>query len=152
MQSRFRMGAIIAAATGGIFGIVTTIEGAIGRTVGAINASLIEHVFAAMIAIPAVIILFARGNITWDNTRAILPMSALAGVLVIIGVAGVAFSMSRVGVTAGNMAMLFGQMTIAVLIDTIGVAGYDKVPLTLPRVAGLVLMIAGVYLTLQRPS
>ena len=150
MGQRLNIGVIIGAITGGVFGLVTTIEGTVARTVGAINASLIEHAFAACIAVPAVIILFMRGSLTWDNTREIMPISALAGVLVLVGVAGVAYSMTRVGVTAGNMALLFGQMAIAVLIDTIGVAGYDKVPLTLPRIAGLSLMVIGVYLVLPR--
>lgn len=150
MQQRLNLGVIVGVITGGVFGVVTTIEGAVARSIGAINASLIEHVFAACIAIPAVIILYLRGNITWENTRGILPISAIAGVLVLIAVAGVAFAMSRVGVAAGNMAMLFGQIGVAVLIDTIGVVGYDKVPLTLPRLAGLVLMGVGVYLVFPR--
>jgi len=41
-------------------------------------------------------------------------------------------------------------MAIAVLVDTIGVAGYDKVPFTLPRLAGLALMVIGVYLVVPR--
>jgi transporter family-2 protein len=150
MQRRGNLVVVVAAIAGGVFGVVTSIEGAVARSVGAINASLLEHVFAAIIAIPAVIILFLRGNLTWENTRDILPISALVGVLVLVGVAGVAYAMPRVGLAAGNMALLFGQMTIAVLIDTIGVAGYDKVPLTPPRIAGLALMVIGVYLVLPR--
>jgi uncharacterized membrane protein YdcZ (DUF606 family) len=50
------------------------------------------------------------------------------------------------------MSMLFGQMAIAVIIDSIGIAGYDKVPFTLPRIAGLALMIIGVYLVLPRQA
>ena len=150
MQQRMKLGVIVAAVTGGVFGGVTTVEGYISRTVGAINASLIEHVFAAMIAIPAVIFLVLRGNLTWDNTREILPISAIAGVLVLVAVAGVAYAMPRTGVAAGNMAMLFGQMAIAVIIDAVGIAGYDKVPFTLPRIAGLVLMVVGVYLVMPR--
>ena len=152
MQQRMRLGVIVAAVTGGVFGVVTTVEGYISRSVGAINASLIEHVFAAMVAVPAVIYLFARGNLTWDNTREIMPISAIAGVLVLVAVAGVAYAMPRTGVAAGNMAMLFGQMTVAVIIDSIGIAGYDKVPFTLPRIAGLALMVIGVYLVLPRQA
>ena len=152
MQQRRSLSVIVGAISGGIFGVVTSIEGTVARSVGPINASLIEHVFAACIAIPAVIILFIRGDLTWRNTRGILPISALAGVLVLVAVAGFAYSMSRIGVTAGNMALIFGQIAIVVLIDTIGVGGYDKVPLTLPRIAGLVLMAVGVYLVLPPQS
>lgn len=152
MQQRNGISVVVAAVVGGMFGAVTTIEGAVARSVGALGASFIEHAMTALIAVPAVIIMFARGNLNWETTRSVIPISGVAGVLVIISVAGVAYAMPRVGITAGNMAMLLGQMTIAVLIDTIGVGGYDKVPITWPRVAGLVLMIAGVYLVLPRSN
>lgn len=152
MAQRNNMGVIVAGVTGMLFGGITTMEGYVSRSVGAINASLIEHAFAAMVAVPAVIFLFMRGTLTWEGTKSILPISAVAGLMVIVGVAGVAYAMPRVGVAAGNMAMLFGQMAVAVVIDMIGVGGYDKVPLTLPRILGLVLMVVGVYLVLPRQS
>jgi transporter family-2 protein len=152
MAQRKNIGVIVAGVTGMMFGGITTMEGYVGRHVGAVNASLIEHAFAAMVAVPAVVYLFMRGTLTWEGTKSILPISAIAGVIIIVAVAGVAYAMPLVGVAAGNMAMLFGQMTVAVIIDMIGVGGYDKVPLTLPRIAGLVLMVIGVYLVLPRQS
>jgi len=144
------MGVIVAALSGGVFGIVTSIEGFIGRSVGALSASLLEHAVAAIIAVPAIVFLYMRGTLTWDNTKGVLPASAVVAVLIIAAVAGVAYAMPRIGVAAGNMAMLFGQMALAILIDTMGIGGYEKVPLSMPRIAGLVLMVAGVYLVLPR--
>lgn len=150
MPHRLNLGVLVAAIAGGMFGLVTTFEGTVARAIGAINASLLEHLFAGFIAIPAVFVLFLRGNMTWSATRPVMPIAALSGILVLVGVAGIAFAMPRVGVTAGNMAMLFGQMTIVLLIDTIGFSGYERVPLTLPRIGGLLLMIVGIYLVLPR--
>jgi transporter family-2 protein len=150
MPQRLNFGVLVAAIAGGMFGLVTTFEGTVARAVGAINASLLEHLFAGFIAIPTIIILFLRGSMTWSATRPVMPIAALSGILVLVAVAGIAFAMPRVGVTAGNMAMLFGQMAIVVLIDTIGFSGYERVPLTLPRIAGLLLMIVGIYLVLPR--
>lgn len=152
MAQRKNMGVLVAAVTGMVFGGVTTIEGYVGRTVGAVNASLIEHSLAALVAVPAVIFLYMRGILTWEGTKSIIPVSAIAGVLIIVAVAGVAYAMPIVGVAAGNMAMLFGQMAVAVVIDIIGIGGYDKVPLTWPRILGLMLMVVGVYLVLPRQS
>jgi uncharacterized membrane protein YdcZ (DUF606 family) len=152
MQQRINLGVFVAAIAGGVFGLVTTLEGAVARSVGAINASLLEHMFAGFIAIPAVIILFLRGNLTWNITRPILPIAALLGIFVLVAVAGIAYAMPRVGVTAGNMALLFGQIAVAVLIDTIGLLGYERVPLSLPRIMGLALMVIGIYLVLLKQS
>src|SRR4030042_4656303 len=98
MLQRLNIGVLVAAIAGGIFGLVTTFEGAVARSVGAINASLLEHLFAGVIGIPAVIILFMRGNLTWVNTRPVLPTAALLGIFVLVAVAGVAYAMPRVGV------------------------------------------------------
>jgi bacterial/archaeal transporter family-2 protein len=152
MQQRINLGVFVAAIAGGVFGLVTTLEGAVARSVGAINASLLEHMFAGFIAIPAVIILFLRGKMTWNITRPILPIAALLGIFVLVAVAGIAYAMPRVGVTAGNMALLFGQIAVAVLIDTIGLLGYERVPLSLPRIVGLILMVIGIYLVLLKQS
>ena len=152
MQQRINLGVCVATIAGGVFGLVTTFEGAVARSVGAINASLLEHMFAGFIAIPAVIILFLRGNLTWNITRPILPIAALLGIFVLMAVAGIAYAMPRVGVTAGNMALLLGQIAVAVLIDTIGLLGYERVPLSLPRIVGLVLMVIGIYLVLLKQS
>ena len=152
MLQRLNLGVVVAVITGGVFGAVTAIEGNIARSVGAINASLLEHSIAGLIAIPAVLIIILSGRLEWGTAKSVLPQSAIVGVLVLVAVAGVAFSMMRIGVTAGNMALFLGQMFIVVLIDTVGIGGYPRVPLSLPRIAGLLLMVGGIYLVLPRSS
>ena len=150
MLQRLNLGVVVAVITGSVFGVVTAIEGNIARTVGAINASLLEHSIAGLIAIPAILFIIFSGRLEWGTAKSVLPMSALVAVLVLIAVAGVAFAMPRIGVTTGNMLIVLGQMVIVVLIDTYGIAGYTKVPLSLPRIAGLLLMVGGIYLVLPR--
>lgn len=150
MLQRLNLGVVVAVITGSVFGVVTAIEGNISRTVGAINASLLEHSIAGLIAIPAILFIIFSGRLEWGTAKSVLPMSAVVGVLVLIAVAGVAFAMPRIGVTTGNMLIVLGQMVIVVLIDTYGIAGYTKVPLSLPRIAGLLLMVGGIYLVLPR--
>jgi len=150
MLQRLNLGVVVAVITGSVFGVVTAIEGNIARTVGAINASLLEHSIAGLIAIPAILFIIFSGRLEWGTAKSVLPMSAVVGVLVLIAVAGVAFAMPRIGVTTGNMLIVLGQMVIVVLIDTYGIAGYTKVPLSLPRIAGLLLMVGGIFLVLPR--
>ena len=150
MLQRLNLGVVVAVITGSVFGVVTAIEGNIARTVGAINASLLEHSIAGLIAIPAILFIIFSGRLEWETAKSVLPMSAVVGVLVLIAVAGVAFAMPRIGVTTGNMLIVLGQMVIVVLIDTYGIAGYSKVPLSLPRIAGLLLMVGGIFLVLPR--
>ena len=152
MLQRLNLGLIVGVITGGVFGVVTAVEGNIARSVGAINATLLEHSIAGLIAIPAILIIILSGRLEWGTAKSILPQSAFVGVLVLVAVAGVAFSMSRMGVTAGNMAIIFGQMAVVVIIDTYGFAGYPRISLTMPRIAGILLMVAGIYLVLPKSS
>lgn len=150
MLQRLNLGVVVAVITGGVFGVVTALEGNIARTVGAINASLLEHAIAGFISIPAILIIIFSGRLAWSSAKSVLPLSAVVAVLVLVAVAGVAYAMPRMGVTAGNMAIILGQMAVVVLIDTLGLAGYSKVPLSFPRIAGLLLMVGGIYLVLPR--
>ena len=150
MLQRMNLGLMVGMITGGVFGVVTAVEGNIARSVGAINATLLEHSAAGLIAIPAVLFIILSGRLEWGNAKSVLPQSAFVGVLVLVAVGGGAFSMSRMGVTAGNMAIIFGQMAVVVIIDTYGLVGYPRISLTLPRIAGLLLMVVGIYLVLPR--
>jgi uncharacterized membrane protein YdcZ (DUF606 family) len=55
-------------------------------------------------------------------------------------------------VAAGVASMVMGQMIIGAIIDTTGISGADPIPLTLQRVAGLMVMAIAIYLLLPRSS
>ena len=150
MRESLTLGVLVAILTGGMFAVVTTLEGYIGRAIGAINATVLEHLMAAIVAVGAMTAILLRGGFTWEAARPVIPASIVAGVIVLVAVGGVAYAMPRAGVAAGNLAMVFGQMALAVVIDTVGIAGYERIPLSLPRIAGLLLMAAGTYLVLPK--
>jgi transporter family-2 protein len=150
MQEGFSLGLIVAAATGMVFAVVTTIEGAIARTVGAVNASLLENLAAGLISAIVITVFFLLRKIPLNATQKAVPWAILAGVLVIIAVAGIGYALPRIGVVAGNMAIVFGQIALAVLIDTVGIGGFERIPLSLARLTGLLLMGMGTYLVLPR--
>lgn len=56
----------------------------------------------------------------------------------------------RLGATTLAASLVAGQMLAAILLDQFGLLGYRVVPLTLPRVAGIVLLFAGVLLIQRR--
>jgi transporter family-2 protein len=150
MREQLTMGLIVAILTGGGFAMLSTIEGAVGRALGAINASLLEHLIAGVISVVAIAVVTYQGGLGWLTVRPILPMATLGAVVVLIAVAGVGYALPRTGVAAGNMTMVLGQMALAVLIDSQGLAGYERIPLSVPRIAGLLLIAVGTYLVLPK--
>lgn len=150
MGDGLKVGLVTALAAGGLFGIITSIEGAVARVVGGVNSSLYEHFFAGITAIVVLTILLIRDHSALGTARSVLPLSAFGAFLVLIAVAAISFAVPRTGVAAGNFALVFGQIMIAVLIDTIGFSGMGKIPLTPMRILGLLVMAVGIYLVLPR--
>jgi transporter family-2 protein len=152
MHEGLNMGLFVAAITGAIFAVVTAIEGAMARMVGAINASLMENLAAGLFSVIIFTVLFLSRKIPLDATQKVVPWAILAGALVLVAVAGIGYAVPRIGVLAGNMAIVFGQIALAAVIDTVGLSGYERIPLSLARLMGLLLMSLGTYLVLPRQA
>lgn len=152
MEEGLKAGIMVALGTGGLFAIITAFEGTISRAIGPINASLMEHFITGMIAIVFLGVIIKRGDIDLHAVKANLLLVASAGVLVLVAVAGVAYMIPKLGVALGTFTLVFGQLSVAVLIDTFGWLGYEKVPLTPLRVIGILFMIAGIYFILPKSS
>ena len=65
---------------------------------------------------------------------------------VLVEVAGVGYRVQAGPVTA---ALITGQLGLALVIDQFGWLGIDRRPLTLTKVAGIALLVAGTYLVVR---
>jgi len=133
-----------------IFAVVSAIEGFIGRNVGAVNASLLEHSISGVIAVILIAAVAVRGNINWEVAKSIFPQMVMGSVLVLVGVAAIAYAIPRTGVAIGNFAIVLAQIVVAVIIDSVGLGGYERIPITIPRIIGLTLMALGLFVILPR--
>ena len=92
-------------------------------------------------------------------TQQTIPAASLEKVGLLIGVAGaigigivmgIAFALPRIGVAAGLAAVILGQLLVATVVDSLGWGGVAPIPLSLSRIAGLVLLLLATFLLLQR--
>jgi transporter family-2 protein len=150
MPEGYQLGLLAAFGTGIIFAFVTALEGILGRTLGALNATVLEHVFSGLISIVLFVWILRSGNLDLAQAKPKLPLAALLGLLVFIAVAGIAYAFPKVGFAAGNFTLVLAQITAAVIIDAVGLGGFEKVPITAIRAVGLVLMGLGVYFVLPK--
>jgi transporter family-2 protein len=74
------------------------------------------------------------------------PYLYLGGFLVAFYVLSVTWSAPKIGVGTAVFVVLVGQIFAAGAIDHFGLFGAAKTPLTLARVAGMALMLAGLFL------
>jgi len=127
-----------------------TLLSIIGRRVGVLSATTMAAI-VGLVGIAVVTLLATR---TFAGVVAAFRQPTwlwlIAGVLGIAILAVLTFARPHLG-TFGTIALLIGgQLAASVLIDSLGLFGVDRVPFTLARGAGLVLLAAGALLALRR--
>lgn len=77
-------------------------------------------------------------------------MITTAGLLGILIVTGVSFSLQRAGIAAGLATIILGQMLVSIIVDTRGIGGAVPIPLSFRRITGILLLSVSVYLLLPK--
>lgn len=132
---------ILIGLVGGVaVGFQGPIAGAMGQRIGGTASSLIVHVGGAVIS--ALLLAFRHGeNIqAWKS----LPWYMLiAGIFGVILYQTINVTLPRLGSTVMVMLIIIGQLGIGILIDHFGWLGVPVHPISLNRVIGLLLLLAG---------
>ena len=150
MSNEYLLGLLTALATGIAFAFISLFEGTLGKALGAVNATILEHLFSGGISLLLLLALAKSASPSPEMTREYLPLAALLGLLVFVAVTGIAFAFPRIGLATGTFVLVFGQITTAAALDAVGFGGYERIPITLPRLVGIGLMAAGVYFVLPK--
>ncbi len=125
------------------------VQARLSERVGSLEALACAVVVAAASAI--VVLLVARRSI--DGLRAGFSgpkWMLLGGLMSALIVLSITVAGPRIGVVATTAVLIAAQFGLATLIDRFGWFGVAGVPVSWPRVAGLVLLAAGAALTLKR--
>ena len=141
---------LIALACGLAIGTQSTLTNWAGRLIGPIRTGLLVNLAGgAIVAIILLLLALLRDPRTVQPITTIgTTIVILAGVLGLGIIAGIAFALPRVGIAAGLATIIFGQMLVALLVDTLGWGGAPPIPLRLGRLAGLGLLLMGTWLIL----
>ena len=143
--------AILCGLTGGFFASgQSALSNSISQRTSIPMAAFVIHVAGTLVA--AVIVLITRQPIqlTMATVGPLLSRALFAGAFGVIILSTVAYSVGRLGTTAALSLFVAAQLTGAILIDQFGLLDQPMRQLTLPRLAGVVLLIAGTYLVVRR--
>jgi bacterial/archaeal transporter family-2 protein len=78
--------------------------------------------------------------------------SLFGGIFAALFVAINIFVIPKVGIAAGLSAVIVGQLVLSVIFDAFGCFGLQCIPITLPRIIGIVLLLVGARLIFLRAS
>jgi transporter family-2 protein len=138
---------LLTAVVGGILALQAPINAGLGKATGQLSAALVSFVVGTLLL---AVIVGLSGDVgglgsTFDVRWYYLIGGALGAAYVTVALIAVR-SIGAGGVAA---ATITGQLIFAVVIDRLGILGLDRTPITAPRVAGVVLLLAGTYLVIR---
>jgi bacterial/archaeal transporter family-2 protein len=140
---------VLTAMVGGAVALQAPINSQLGKSVGTFQAAFLSFAIGTVALL--VIATLAKGGLGPIRHATEPPWYYLTGGL--LGVAYVSTVLVTVrtlgagGVTAATIA---GQLTLAVVIDQLGILGVAQRSITVSRMVGIVLLAAGVFLVVRR--
>jgi bacterial/archaeal transporter family-2 protein len=139
---------VLTATAGGLIALQAPINSTLGRNVGTFQGAFVS--FAVGTVALAAIASVARGglgqigearNVAWYYLT-----GGLLGAVYVTSVLVTVRSLGAGGVTAATIA---GQLTLSVIVDHFGWLGVERQPVSAGRVAGIMLLVAGVALVVR---
>ena len=141
--------AIVFSLAAGVAGAAqAAVSGALGRRVGTIGAAGFGVVLAAILVVALAVVLGRGGSIASAVHQPVwLWLGGLFGAVIVLAIA---YAPPRIGTFATVALLIAGQLAAGAAIDALGLLGSPRIPVTIARAAGLVLVAGGAALTLKR--
>ena len=144
---------LLIAFTGGMaISLQSSVVSNSGATLGAFRTAFAVHLGGAIVGGIMLAVIATRGEQmpAPQMTLSLVTIFLIAGFLGMIVLPSVAVAFPRLGLAAGQMTMIMGQLFIAMIIDSFGLFGAQTIPITWQRLVGLVLMGLAIYMMLPR--
>lgn len=152
MQKAILSAVLVALASGLAIGTQSTLTNWAGRIIGPVRTGLLINLAGGLLASLVLLVWGIRSRSVPVPSMGMAPGVILvtAGALGVGIIAGLAFSLPRIGIAAGLATIISGQMLVAVVVDTLGWGGGGVIPLGAGRLAGLALLAIGTWFILPR--
>jgi transporter family-2 protein len=131
--------------TGSMLAIQAVLNATLGKRVGILGSLVVLTVIALGITIILVVLYPTMSNLRNLPGRSewYVYLGAVMGVAIMMAPI---FLVPRIGATSTLTAFVMGQLLLALVIDHFGLLAAPKIELSVFRVVGVVLLIAGAYL------
>ena len=140
---------LLTALTGGLIALQAPINSLLGKQVGTYQAAFVSFLIGT-IALCLIAALAGNGGLsTVAEIRSVPWHYLLGGLLGAAYVTCVLVTVRTLGAGGVTAATISGQLTMSVIVDQLGWLGVEKDPISLPKVAGLLLLAAGTFLIVR---
>jgi len=140
---------LIGIGAGGLVGMQAPINSRLGKTVGGVQAASFSFLVGTFALVSITFVL--RGGLGSLGSLGNVPWWALIGGLLGAVYVFVALEAVRtLGASGLTAVVIAGQLAISLLIDRFGLLGVARQSIGVQRIAGLVLLLAGVALVVRK--
>ncbi len=138
---------IIVAVVGGIaVALQAQMMGLLDKSIGTLEGVFVTYAGGGLLIVLVLIIMRGGNLIAWQSAPWYAYSSGALG-LIIVGAIG--YSAPRLGLVATFTIIVSAQFVVAALIDHFGILGAATRPLDISRMLGIVLLLAGIWLTMR---
>ena len=139
---------VLTATAGGLIALQAPINSTLGRSVGTFQAAFLS--FAIGTVALTIIAALAKGGLGQvTEVRGLAWYYLVGGLLGAVYVTTVLVTVRSLGAGGVTSATIAGQLSLSVAADHFGWLGVDRSPITGLKVAGIVLLAAGVFLVVR---
>lgn len=146
----FTLALAAAALSGALMAVQGTLNAGLSKSIGLLEAAFVVHGVGTLFG--GVLLILGLGRGSFGRALEAPWYTYLGGILGMAIVLLVAFAIGKGGAASATTAIIVGQVTTAVIIDLFGWLGVEKVPFSLLKPLGLILMAGGAWLMLYRPT
>jgi len=144
-------GALVALLTGIAIAVQSTMTSRVGGIIGDIRTGILTNTMGGIAAGSLMLFwLLREGPEVWKVPPVVIGVTALSGILGVLIITGISFSLQRAGVAAGLASVILGQLVISFIVDSLGIGGVEPIPISSARILGILVSAFGVYLLLPK--
>jgi len=137
----------LAALSGAAMAIEGSMNAALGKVVGVIESTLLVHLIGTIVVV--VIMLFVgTGWSSWNKLGEVPWWAYLGGVLSVLIIYALVLSIPKVGVANATTAIIVAQISMAVLVDCLGLFGMQRHSFNYYDLLGIALLVVGARILL----
>ena len=138
---------IAMAAVGGLIALQPAVNAGLGRTTGNLAATLVSFAIGTTLLALLVTVSGKAGGLS--HTFDVEWYYLLGGVLGAAYVFTALVTVSSIGAGGVAAATITGQLVASIVLDRMGVLGLEETPITIERLLGVLLLLAGTYLIVR---
>lgn len=137
---------LIGLAGGAAVGLQSPLASILSQRLGFFESVFIVHIGGAVLAMFP-LLLAAGGRLSqWRS----VPWYALcAGIFGLVVIGAISYMIPRVGIAASITTIVAGQLFVGMILDHYGLLGAAVRPFDITRLAGIVVVLLGVWLTVK---